>query len=273
MTKSWQIDDGDLVPDDVQTELIMIRSRLTADYFRIGDIANRLVLEAAKTGMRVAAARIHKAVGRFVGKRPRTVRYYAENAAFFDSDARCLYQFLPFSFFDFARSFGNQWEEVLKVAADNPACTLGWLQNNYRLHDDSVEDKISEDSLPSNQGPSYSGQTLGNSRISFQCAKNHLIANPDGTVDIPYLKKVGISPQVGITSAEFHFVQEVSHLLERAEIALEISRMDTRIPENVHDGINYHLGALRDHLQKFAYHMDQPILEQMHKRKMVDIVG
>jgi hypothetical protein len=235
---------------------------LTVNYFRIGDISNRLVLESAKAKAKVPAGRVHKAVGRFVGKSARTVRYYAESAAFFDQHARIKYGFLPFSFFDFARNFGDQWEDVFKLAADNPGCTLGWLRANY-LYDDPGEAIVEE-------------EFLGDKLVSLKtrCAQNDLNdGNGKSAPDYSPLSSVGLSPTPGMTAAQFHFVQEVSYLLERARCALDIAKEDEDIPDNIVTSLSYHCKGLEDTLRVFAHLMDKPKIEQTVSSPTVDIVG
>lgn len=112
--------DADIVPEDVQNELMMLRSGMTAAAFRIGDIANALFAQSVETGLRVTAMRVYIAVGNFVGKSPRTVRYYAETAAAFGIEARQTYETLPFSTFVYARSQASKTVEILEYALAHP---------------------------------------------------------------------------------------------------------------------------------------------------------
>lgn len=258
-----KMSDLDLIPEDVQSELMMIRSRLTSDYFRIGDIANRLVIDATKAKSGVTAGRIHKAVGRICGKSARTVRYYAESAAFYGDDARCGYApYLPFSFFDFARCFGDQWEDVLKLALENLGCSLKWLQKNYSLLN-YLGDKISEDS-PDVPGPEVGLDVpVGGLEYGIRCAQNDLNKdNGNGRYPkITALDTIGHAPTVGMTAAELEFVRITGELLQKAEAALLIAQADPRVPASLCGDIAFHAAGLTRNLADFAKCMDKPVVQ------------
>lgn len=118
----------DIVPDEYQNILIQIRDSMTRSYFEIGDIANAIILMNSKSGFRVTEQRIFDAVGRFCGKSGRTVRYYAETAAFYSPEVRSDYETVDFSIFVFARSLGSRWKEVLDFAQDNAGATLDYVR-------------------------------------------------------------------------------------------------------------------------------------------------
>lgn len=130
------ISDRDILPDDLQDELIELRGRLTRTYFRIGDIANLAIEQSIQRGLRVTHSRVEKAVGKLVGKTERTVRYYRETAGFYPPEVREVYvDILPFSFFDFARYMGDGWQAVLDYAMENPTISLESLQSRARIGD------------------------------------------------------------------------------------------------------------------------------------------
>lgn len=148
------ISDNDIVPDDYQNQLIHWRDLFVDGYFAIGDIANRLVRRSAEMGFPVTDKRVYKAVGRFCGKSPRTVRYYAETSAFYPEEVRDEFDMLPFSHFVFARSTGEQWREVLEFGADDPDCTL------ERLRYEFVYDKTEECCEPSRNNGSQPDEIM-----------------------------------------------------------------------------------------------------------------
>lgn len=275
MTERWLVPDSDLVPDDVQSELIMIRSKLTENYFRIGDIANRLVLEAIKSKSGVRASRIHKAVARFAGKSGRTVRYYAENAAFYSNTGRQLWHYLPFSFFDFARGFGDKYTDVLELAADNPGCTLAWLRTEYLM------EKKGQDNPDREIAPGSGAFMTGNGidgRIVFtdenRCVQTDLSeGEQSGVRAYAPLAPVGVSQQTGVTAAQFHFVQEIQHILDRADLAIAMADHDTRVPTRLRQSLKHNYRALGLDLSEFAKCMDKPKVEQMVCNPKVDTVG
>ncbi len=150
------ISDTDLVPDEIQGELIGWRDAFTAGSFRIGDIANTLVLKAAENGFIVTNVRVFEAVGKFCGRAARTVRYYAETASFFPKEIRDEFDVLPFSHFVFSRSHGDKWRDVLVFATEHPEATLSELTNRYAVneqiirepsHDNSAQDQSYRDAL------------------------------------------------------------------------------------------------------------------------------
>jgi hypothetical protein len=105
-----------LLSDEDQAILIQIRDNIRNNYFAIGDIANKYVVLCNKNKTVVLAQDIYDSVGKLtvvlaqdiydsvgklVGKSGRTVRYYAEQAAFYPLDTRDKYDILPFGFFVF----------------------------------------------------------------------------------------------------------------------------------------------------------------------------
>lgn len=116
-----------LLSDEVQARLIEIRHSMTVDSFSVGDIATEVIQHAVKEGFKVTQEDIFNLIGGFVGKTGRTVRYYHETARFFDVPTRQEFAMLNFAHFVVARSFGDNWREVLEYAADNltvPASAL-----------------------------------------------------------------------------------------------------------------------------------------------------
>jgi hypothetical protein len=118
------LSDSDIVPDDVQVELINWRDIFRGGAFRIGDIANELIIRQKGERpdgslARVTSARVYRAVGRFCGKSGRTVRYYAEVSAFYPENIRTEFEVVPFSHFVLARQM-DDWREVLDFSARNP---------------------------------------------------------------------------------------------------------------------------------------------------------
>jgi hypothetical protein len=122
------ISDSDIVPDEEQQELISLRDDERENFFRVGDIANLRVARSVALGLPVTAERVYAAVGRFRGRSSRTIRYYAECALFYRQEDREEYGILPFSFFVYAKTKGDQWKSVLDYAMLNPVCTLDELR-------------------------------------------------------------------------------------------------------------------------------------------------
>ena len=122
---------AEIVPDDVQCELIMLREKKRDIFFRIGDIANELILLHKGT---VSNKKVYKSVSKYCDSSPRTIRYYAETAAFFPQAMRDKYDVLPFSHFDLARNYNGRWEWVLALGAEHPSWSRSYLEkytNSY----------------------------------------------------------------------------------------------------------------------------------------------
>lgn len=136
---------NDIVPDEDQSELIRMAESMTEFSFRIGDIAMRISREAMEQGYRlkhlperrvndqfVTQETIDAAVGYFCKREGRTVRYYREVCQFFPQDVRD--EFVPpldFSMFVLARSFKDQWRDVLEYAASNPQKSKDAVEEHF----------------------------------------------------------------------------------------------------------------------------------------------
>lgn len=125
------LSDSDIVPDEVQNELIRWRDVFSAGAFNIGDIANKMIERASGQGWVVTNDRIYRAVGKFCGKSGRTIRYYAETSAFYPANIRNKFEVLPFSHFVFARTKCSEWETVLEYAAENPEKSLSEVMAHF----------------------------------------------------------------------------------------------------------------------------------------------
>ena len=100
---------GNIVPTDLQDELMTIRDGLTHAAFRIGDILLQVIQERPDAKL----SEIHNAVAMFAGKRARTIREYAAIAAFYPKSTRVIYDVLSFDHFRHAMQYGKKWEEAL----------------------------------------------------------------------------------------------------------------------------------------------------------------
>jgi hypothetical protein len=134
------ITDNDIVPEDIQNELMHWREVNKLSSFRIGDITNDLIMRAAQTGYDVTHERIFKAVGNFCDRKPRTVRYCWETSSFFTPDVREQYDQLSFSTFVFARMLGERWQDVLEYAAEQPKISVDALQMHFMTTPLHVQD-------------------------------------------------------------------------------------------------------------------------------------
>lgn len=119
---------SDILSDQDQTKLIQLRDVIRDCYFDVGDIANRNV---EMGGDKIGAGQIYDAVGRFVGKSERTIRYYAETAAFYPQAVRLSFDILPFSFFVYAKTQHDRWLEILDYAMLKPHLSLSGLKTYF----------------------------------------------------------------------------------------------------------------------------------------------
>jgi hypothetical protein len=120
-----------ILQDDDQVELIIIRENVRRFYFRIGEIANKYIMgNARNNGSGVIAEHVYRDIGRLVGKKPRTIRYYADVQSFYADKDIHEFEVLPFSFFNYAKSFGDDiCYQVLYTALLTPYMTLQELEN------------------------------------------------------------------------------------------------------------------------------------------------
>ena len=130
---------NEIVPQEDQHRLMAIDDAMTQGFFEIGDIACRLISFApqfSRDGQTVVTHDdVYQAVSVFCRREPRTVRYYAETAAFFSPEVRYEFDALPFSVFVLARSFGARWREVLEFADANPMMSA----SSMRMHFTAIE--------------------------------------------------------------------------------------------------------------------------------------
>lgn len=130
---------ADIIPEDYQNELIMLRERKRDIYFRIGDIANELILMYKGS---VTAKKIYASMSPFCDCSPRTIRYYAENSSFFPQDVRDSYDVVSFSQFDLARTFKENWLMVLNIAANHPNWSVYTIKGNVNRALEQLQGKF-----------------------------------------------------------------------------------------------------------------------------------
>jgi len=123
---------NDIVPAEHQHKLLAWRDLFTIGYFDIGDMANEDVVRAAKVGFKVTQQQVFDAVGSFCGRSGRTVRYYAEAAAFYPYPVRAEFDMLDFSLFIMARQFGDDWRKFLKFAQLYPGIGADKVRRKYQ---------------------------------------------------------------------------------------------------------------------------------------------
>lgn len=118
---------NDIVPQDIQNELMTIREFDRLSRFRIGDLSAGLYdnHRAAGNG-EITKSRVRRAIGYYLGKSERTIRYYEAVASFYPQETREKYAQLPFDAFDLAKQHAN-WEQVLDHA-QKTLCSMDALE-------------------------------------------------------------------------------------------------------------------------------------------------
>ena len=149
-----------IVPEEDQNRLLAIDDAFTRGFFEIGDIACRLIEyspQLSRDGFSIVTHEdVYESVSKFCRREPRTVRYYAETAAFFSPEVRDEFDALPFSHFVVARSFEQKWRDVLEFAAANPMMSASSLRMHF-----VGREAIGDSSLPgTGEDPSVDNQQL-----------------------------------------------------------------------------------------------------------------
>ena len=130
MPRETRVSPNELIQEEDQMSLLAISEAMTRDYFTIGDMAGKYIAMAEEKGYRfrrtlyegdiyVTEQDIFNAIGFFVHRKGRTVRYYHETARFYPQEVREEFK-LDFAYFVMARSFKERWREVLEFSAVNP---------------------------------------------------------------------------------------------------------------------------------------------------------
>lgn len=162
----------DILTEDEQNEIIMWRDVFTRGQFRIGRMAAKKIAGLASRGIVISDEDVDAAFGSFVGKTPRTVRYWRETATFYNSSVEQEFETLPFSHFVFAKSLGDRWHEVLEYAMSYPgisaeglkAVFMGDVASNY-ISPEPAKEEVSEVS-PDNDPVEKYKRTLKTSAIN-----------------------------------------------------------------------------------------------------------
>lgn len=109
---------NDLIPIELQDELIFIRDTLTAQSWRIADITEEVIQFNRQKGQPFELQSVYAAVGLFVGKSSRTVREYHALGRFFDPEIRETFSMLAFDHFRHAAMLGDRAILALQWAAE-----------------------------------------------------------------------------------------------------------------------------------------------------------
>lgn len=107
---------NDVIPQNLQNELLAIRDNLSQNFWDIGDIALMVCNYVDDNEMMVSRDFVWGAVGAFVGLSARTIREYARVARFYDYEIRKKYDVLTFSHFAMAARYPDKCYEILDYA-------------------------------------------------------------------------------------------------------------------------------------------------------------
>lgn len=103
---------NEIIPEQLQAELLRIRDSLTQDLWKIGDIT--LAIQVSRP--EVSPAVVNSAVGMFVGKAQRTIREYVAMSKFYPQEIREQFDVLTHEHFRVAMRFGDRWLDALAYA-------------------------------------------------------------------------------------------------------------------------------------------------------------
>ncbi len=107
---------NEVIPQNLQNELIAIRDSISQNFWDIGDISLMVCNYVDDNDIPVSRDFVWRAVGAFVGLSARTVREYARVARFFNYAVRKEYEILTFSHFAFAARYEEHWKQILDFA-------------------------------------------------------------------------------------------------------------------------------------------------------------
>ena len=111
---------NEIVPKNLQEELIQIGEDITKNTFRIGDIVIAVMGFVSINGLGYTKSNVWRAVGSFIGKAAATVRGYEALALFYPQSVRKEYEILSASHFRKAMEIDSatdyEWRAVLEYA-------------------------------------------------------------------------------------------------------------------------------------------------------------
>jgi hypothetical protein len=210
---------SDLIPEPYQQRLMALDWSMSQSYFEIGDITNELInsvnrTRASELGKVVSKTDLYEAVGVFIHRTARSVRYYWEVSHWFPPEVRVRYE-VPFNVYAIAR-WVEKPEVLLQLAVDNPIWTADRVRSEYyrvigeeppvRPQKVGVEDSEVESDLPEESESSGRFKAVLLSKLDHVTDGLRIVLD---RIPLP----VSLRKRIG----------EV--LLEIGDIALEIRRM------------------------------------------------
>lgn len=109
-----------VIPDELQNDLIQIGENLSRDKWKIGDIANEIKQLTRERLLNCSIMDVYSFVAQLLRDEfsARTIEYYAGLSGFYDCNTREEFHPLSHSHFAYARQYGDKWLEVLNLAMD-----------------------------------------------------------------------------------------------------------------------------------------------------------
>ena len=103
-----------IVPDNMRDTLLTLAARWRLDKWSIGDVTNTIKAVVEEHAYPIGVMDVYEGISILLNNEvsARTVRYYANVAAFYSEDFRDRYDPLPFSHFEYAMGF-DFWEDIL----------------------------------------------------------------------------------------------------------------------------------------------------------------
>lgn len=214
MLAETRLRDNEIVDENRRMILEAVRDTITASCFLIGDIANEIIFDSAEAQLQATVREIYKAVGRYCGKSARTVRYYAEAAAFFPQEIRKEYENVPFSHFVFAKQMRERCLDVLEYSARTPYTTLGGLRFEFLKFSDL---------LPSENENKKTGEAADETDCASSGAGFSEVENPKKS------ETPGLGSRFLCSHRELRVISSASELIEVIEGVVFALDMDTEL--------------------------------------------
>ncbi|MHC4748259.1 MAG: hypothetical protein ACYTFW_00150 [Planctomycetota bacterium] len=239
-----------IIPMTTQDELVMLREQKRSVYFRIGDIANELILIHKGT---LSANKVYRAMSSYCDTAPRTIRYYAETANFYPIDIREEYDMLPFSHFDLARNFGDHWEEVLQLGAQNPYWSRNRLEKAAnKWLEIEVMKKMRQDSAMCDPVRGGNGEDFENVRFGLP-SEIEITLNLEGGYSVdPRNFKLAPPTRPKMSSAQL--VGQIAELSDK--IIQLLQNYGDRLPQDLKDRLVSHLTGINGELPAITFALD-----------------
>lgn len=131
---------NDLIPTDLQDELIIIRDQDSSNSWRVADIVSEVIQFNVQNEHEFVMQDIYAAVAMFAGRSSRTVREYHHIGKFFAPELREQFGVLAFDHFRHAARLGEQAIDALQWCIEqvdtlNRPATVDAMEAHFLLPD------------------------------------------------------------------------------------------------------------------------------------------